>query len=172
MSVPARTALCVPARPRLYRYWLELRLAERGPRLAVILKNPSTATAERSDPTVGKVAAWARRGGFGSLLIVNLFALRATQPAALNAVSPARCVGPKNDDYLCAATCWADMLIAAWGNPNGLDPEQYARRLKQVSVLLKGQALWRVGPLTALGQPRHGLWWNEAMTPAPFEFSG
>jgi hypothetical protein len=157
--------------PRLYRYCLELRLAERGPRLAIILKNPSIATAQKSDPTVGKVAAWARRNGFGQLLIVNLFAYRATQPAALNDLSPMRCVGPKNDAYLREAARWADILIAAWGNPNGIEPERYARRVGQVGVLLDGQALWRVGPLTALGHPRHGLWWNERMALAPFDFS-
>ncbi|MCS6909140.1 MAG: DUF1643 domain-containing protein [Anaerolineales bacterium] len=167
-----RTVLCLPPRPRRYRYWLELRLAGRGPRLAVILKNPSTATAEKSDPTVGKVSMWARRSGFGSLLIVNLFALRATHPAALNAVSPACCVGPKNDEYLCAAARWADRLVAAWGNPNGIALERYTHRLRQVSALLQGRALWRVGPLTALGQPRHGLWWTESMALAPFDFSG
>jgi len=163
---------CVPPRPRLYRYWLELQLAERGLRLAVILKNPSTATAERNDPTVGKVSAWARRRGFGALVIVNLFALRTTQPSDINAYPEARAVGPQTDDYLRQAACWADMLIAAWGNPNGIEPRRYARRLTQASVLLNGQQLWRVGPLTALGQPRHGLWWNDTQTLAPFDFSG
>jgi hypothetical protein len=134
------------------------------------MKNPSTATAEKSDSTVGKVSAWARRRGFGQLLIVNLFAFRATRPAALNDVSPTRCVGPKNDAYLREAARWADALIAAWGNPNGIEPERYARRVGQVCALFDGQAVWRVGPLTVLGQPRHGLWWNERMPLTPFDF--
>lgn len=159
---------CVLATP--YRYWLELHLATRGPRLAVILKNPSTATAEKSDPTVGKVSAWARRRGFGQLLIVNLFAFRATQPTALNQQSPARSIGPNNDEFLREAARWADTLVAAWGNPNGIEPERYAHRVGQVGVLLDGQALWRVGPLTALGQPRHGLWWNDRLALAPLIF--
>ncbi len=53
----------VPAAYERYRYVLELRLtdAPAGRHLAVLMKNPSTASAERLDPTIGKVRAWCAR---------------------------------------------------------------------------------------------------------------
>lgn len=51
------------------------------------------------------------------------------------------------------------MLIAAWGNPNGIDPARYQRHIAEVMALLAGQRLFRVGPLTLAAQPRHGLFW-------------
>ena len=53
-----------------YRYLLRVALSPLAPepiphrRLTVIQKNPSLANAQRSDPTAGKVEAWARRSGF------------------------------------------------------------------------------------------------------------
>lgn len=151
---------CIPSAPRLYRYWLELRLAESGPCLAVILKNPSTATAKVSDPTVRRVSGWARRRGFGVLVIVNLFAFRATEPAALNAQPYLRAVGPDNDAYVCAAADRADTLITAWGNPSGITRARYDRRVGEVLTLLSARRLASVGSLTHLGYPRHGLFWS------------
>jgi hypothetical protein len=163
---------CLPASPRLYRYCLELRLSEAGARLAVVLKNPSTATAERSDPTVGKVSAWARRRGFGSLAIVNLFGFRTAAPAVLNGQPYARAVGPENDAHILDAARWADVLVAAWGNPNGIRPGHYRRRIAEVAALLSAHPVQQVGPPTLLGYPRHGLRWTPDMRLTPFDFSG
>ncbi len=135
------------------------------------MKNPSTATAQRSDPTLGKVTAWASRRGYNTLVVVNLFAFRATEPAELNAVPYAAAVGPDNDRWLRAAAAEAADLVAGWGNANGITPERYARRLDEVLALLRGRRLWRVGPLTALGHPRHGLRWNQRQTLRRFDFS-
>lgn len=134
------------------------------------MKNPSTATAQRSDPTLGRVTAWASRRGYVTLVVVNLFAFRATEPAELNAGPYAAMVGPDNDRYLRAAAEAAD-LVAGWGNANGIAPERYARRLAEVLALLRGRRLWRVGPLTAQGHPRHGLRWNQHQTLSQFDFS-
>jgi hypothetical protein len=158
--------------PRRYRYWLELQLAERGPRLAVVLKNPSTATAARSDPTIGKVSAWARRRGFGAVIVVNLFAFRATEPTDLNGHTYSRLVGPENDACLRKAARGAEVLVAAWGNPNGVRRERYDQRIAEVVRLIGARRLKQVGALTAQGYPRHGLWWTRAMTLEPFDISG
>ena len=45
---------CAPRRYGRYRYFLEVRVSDAPARtLAVVLKNPSTASTERSDPSVG-----------------------------------------------------------------------------------------------------------------------
>jgi hypothetical protein len=55
------------------------------------------------------------------------------------------------------------LLIAAWGNPNGLNPERYARRVGEILPLLTRdpqRPLYVVSGWTKLGHPRHGLHWN------------
>lgn len=162
-----QTIRTIPAGYESYRYVLELRLdvvpagdAAGTRRLAVIMKNPSTASAERLDPTIGKVRAWAVRHGFGVVRVVNLFALRATRPPALNAHACETIVGPQNDRYILQAAQESDIVVAAWGNPNGLDPERYAQRIQEVLALLAPYRLYVVGTPTRLGHPRHGLLWN------------
>jgi hypothetical protein len=168
-SLVRRVLRCEPD-TGLYRYLLDVRLTDdpAARRLAVVLKNPSTASAVRSDPTVGKVETWARRQSIGAVSYVNLFALRATRPTALNAHPYAATVGAENDEYILGAATQADVVVVAWGNPNGIAPERYRRRIGEVLALLGGQRLHVVGPLTRLGYPRHGLLWNDGAALAPW----
>jgi hypothetical protein len=165
-AAPYRSVRCVPAALEPYRYLLEIALApgpSPGPRLTVIMKNPSTASETRSDPTIGKVEAWARRRGFGTLAVVNLFALRTPFPAALNAPPYAASVGPGNDVHIRACAACAEVVVAGWGNPNGIRPDKYERRIAEVLRLLNAARLSVVGPLTRQGHPRHGLVWNGSL---------
>lgn len=155
-----RTRHCVPTESGPYQYWLEVALGGSGPRLAAIMKNPSTASIERSDATIGKVETWAARRGYGSLVVVNLFARRATHPRDLNLESYAGSVGLENDRYTLEAVTSADISVAAWGNPNGIAPDRYDQRIREVHALLSTCSLHIVGPLTRSGYPRHGLLWN------------
>lgn len=68
-----------------------------APLLAVML-NPSTATHLRLDPTLTGMSRRAQRWGYGSLVVMNLFALRSTDPKAL--YSHPDPVGPLNDIIL------------------------------------------------------------------------
>lgn len=157
-----RVLRCVPPGFEQYRYILEVALREHeAPRLMVIMKNPSTATAERSDATIGRVEAWARRNGYGSVACVNLFAWRATDPCGLNDQPYSEIVGPENDRHILEAAAAADVVVAGWGNPNGIEPGMYDRRVNEVLKLLHGYPLHIVGPLTQDGYPRHGRLWNK-----------
>ncbi len=164
---------CIPESYEAHRYWLEIRLiesenAQPSPRLCVLLKNPSTASAVKSDPTIGKVEAWARRRNFASLVYVNLFALRSTKPAPLNGYEYEHTVGPLNDYYIQTAAATADTVVMAWGNSNGIDPARYQRRIEEVLGLLATHRLHIVGLPTRQGHPRHGLLWNNE--PELFDF--
>lgn len=96
-----------------YRYELIRRWGE-GPLLEFIMLNPSTADALLNDPTIRRCIAFAKAWGYGGIVVRNLFAWRATNPAELvNIEDP---VGPENRDYLSRQD--ADCTIAAWGaNP-------------------------------------------------------
>lgn len=156
-----RVLRCVPPAYEPYRYVLEVTLREdEAPRLAVVMKNPSTAGETRSDPTIGKVEAWARRRGYGSIICVNLFARRATDPRRINDQPYPELVGPENDRHILEAAATADVLVAAWGKPNGIAPTVYDRRIAEVLRLLAAFSLHIVGPLTQGGYPRHGRMWN------------
>ncbi len=156
---------CAPWAYGRYRYFLEVRIADGLTRtLTVILKNPSTASAERSDPTVGKVEAWARRNEFCRVRYVNLFAFRSPYPRELN-IHPYRVmVGRESDAWIERSLEGADVVVAAWGNPNGIDPKKYERRISEVSRLLESVRVRALGPPTSLGHPRHGLMWNGKLT--------
>jgi hypothetical protein len=154
--------VCQPIELCPYRYLLQVRIGS-GARLAVILKNPSMADAAHSDPTVGKVEAWARRQGFGVVTYANLFAFRSPYPGRLNGVSYVAAVGPENDAAILQSVMAADVVVLAWGNPNGINGERYQQRINEVLSLLSGRRippLCRVGALTHAGYPRHGLHWN------------
>lgn len=67
-----------------YRFRLDRKWSGDPPMLVCML-NPSTADAERDDPTITKLIGFANRFGFGHLIVVNLYPFRATKPADLKA---------------------------------------------------------------------------------------
>ena len=81
-----------------YRYALTRRWAV-GAAMVFLMCNPSTADEQHEDPTVRRCLDFARRNGFAALTVVNLFALRATDPGEL-ACHPDP-VGPLNDQFFC-----------------------------------------------------------------------
>jgi hypothetical protein len=71
-----------------YRYVLDRNLNEHpdmtgeGTVLFVML-NPSTADANKNDPTIRRCIRFGQRWGYDKLVVANLYALRATNPRAL-----------------------------------------------------------------------------------------
>ena len=69
-----------------YRYQLTReahdQFATRGPALFIML-NPSTADAELDDPTIRRCRGFAKAWDCAGIVVANLYALRATDPAAL-----------------------------------------------------------------------------------------
>lgn len=65
---------------RRYRYWLTRIWNDAKPMMCVIGLNPSTADENADDPTIRKCKGFADRLGFGGLLMLNVGALRATNP--------------------------------------------------------------------------------------------
>lgn len=107
----------------LYRYRLWRRWGI-GPHATWIMLNPSTADADLDDPTIRRCIGFARAWGFSAIEVVNLFALRATNPRELG--RSADPIGPDNDRHLSEAGRAAELRIAAWGHrPLGIVPSAF-----------------------------------------------
>src|ERR1051326_5628436 len=96
MNPRALFSPCGLFRYRLWRHW-----TPGMPPLVFVMLNPSTADAEKNDPTVERCERRAKAGGFGGGEVVNLFALRSTDPKAL--YSAADPIGPENDKVIATA---------------------------------------------------------------------
>ena len=95
-----------------YRYMLGRQWGA-PPFLLWMMLNPSTADATEDDPTIRRCSGFAKHWGFGGLVVVNLFAFRATNPADLRAAEQP--IGPENDRHLVNAARSCPRVVAAWG---------------------------------------------------------
>lgn len=136
----------------LYRYELR-RIWDFGkPMLVVCMLNPSTADADRNDPTITTLIHFATLWGYGGLIVVNFRAFRASKPKDMwKAADP---TGPLNHDYIRAALRYASenggKALAAWGAVEHQD-----------SVFLREAEIWKVD-LVCLGMtkernPKHPM---------------
>lgn len=139
-----------------YRYRLWRRWSDILPTAIFIMLNPSTADAEEDDPTIRKCIGFAQRMSCGGLVVLNLFAYRATDPDACRRATDRR--GPENDEHLRSALAMASAsnlpVVAAWGNAKWAAPR--AKTVRQMA------AEKRV-PLLCLdrnknGSPKHPLY--------------
>lgn len=132
-----------------YRYRLERRWG-RGSYCLFVMLNPSTADASKDDPTIRKCVGFAKRWGHAALVVVNLFAWRATDPHELTAAEDP--VGGENDGYLIRAAAGAGTIVAAWGRHGRL-----RNRDVQVKRLLEHHTLNALGS-NKDGTPKHPLY--------------
>lgn len=139
-----------------YRYTLE-RSWSSGPRVAFVGLNPSTADAEVDDPTIRRCVGFARRWGFSGLLMVNLFAYRATDPDELLKLDRNTAIGPENDDVLRHVHVDARLTVSAWG----AHPAAVVRA-QEVEPLLRKFGVLGV---TKSGAPRHPLYMRKTCEP-------
>lgn len=99
-----------------YRLELVWRWSD-APLLTVWMLNPSTATHEVLDPTVYGLIQRAKAWGFGGVRVINLFALRATEPKVMMAHPEP--IGAENNAVirkaLLAAFDDGSPVIAGWG---------------------------------------------------------
>lgn len=150
-----------------YRYELRRRWGA-GPPFVVIGLNPSTATATENDPTIRRCIAFAKRESCSELIMVNLYALRSTDPKGLRTTAwgtgdPAwwvrkDAVGPENNHAIAAALAESEsrggIVVAAWG---GTDARCHRFRVEVVRKLL-GALPVRCFGTTRSGHPKHPLY--------------
>jgi hypothetical protein len=90
--------------------------------ITFVLLNPSTADAVQLDPTLRRCVGFAKREGYGGIVILNLCAFRTKDPKVMMAATDP--VGPDNDRVLADVT---GTVVAGWGT--NADPARVARAL-------------------------------------------
>lgn len=148
-----------------YRYELRRIWGDRLPkrRLRFVMLNPSVADADIDDPTIRRCMGFGRSLGYDGIVVVNLFAWRATDPDDLLRavrVSGASAIGPENDHYIDEAVIECSTTIAAWGS----FPSQHRKRHPVIGKRVE-DVVRRIGPLaihalgtTQDGSPQHPLY--------------
>lgn len=154
-----------------YRYMLgrviQERLSARTPRVSVfVMLNPSKADHHVSDPTITRCEDFAERMGSTLLIVVNLFAYRATDMKELERVKDP--VGELNDwalDWPRRSALQRKSIpfdfIAAWGSASKLSAtfrrNMVFPRHANAFDLFRPMPLMHLG-LTAGDEPRHPLY--------------
>ncbi|BFH61887.1 DUF1643 domain-containing protein [Paenibacillus azoreducens] len=97
-----------------YRYLLSRVWNPTLPKLLYVMLNPSTADKTTEDQTSRQCIYFAKKFGFGSFEVVNLYSLISTNPKGLrtSSIDP---IGNDNDLYITEAAARADLIIVAWG---------------------------------------------------------
>ena len=147
---------------RRYRYVLWRGWNPPLPAAIWVMLNPSTADESTDDPTIRRCLGFSRAWGCGEMQVINLYALRATDPRKLWESSDP--VGPLNDYHttrlLRSAAEFGWPVIAAWG------ANARAERVKQFLAIADahGCRIHSLG-LTKGGAPRHPLYLPASSAP-------
>ena len=159
----------------LYRYVLRRKFGlpvpalSEGPCVFVML-NPSTADAEKDDPTIKRCIRFAARFGFAELAVLNLFAIRGTDPKIVReSTSPA---GPENGIHFRRVLAEAKetngdapWLIAAWGVHGG----HRDMDIRAMELFAEEGVVPHALGLTRNGFPRHPLYLPQTAKPKVYE---
>lgn len=141
----------------LYRYLLTRTWEPTLPGVLWCMLNPSTADDVIDDATIRKCVGFSQQWGCGSIAVVNLFAYRSTDPAALAVAhhGGVDVVGEGNTDVIAAMSRQYDLIVAAWGVHGEL-----LRRGNKIKSLWKQDRVHKkvvsMG-LTRNGEPKHPL---------------
>lgn len=137
---------------------LRFSLTKKGKKkLIVIGVNPSTATAETSDPTITKVMGFAERNGFDGFIMLNLYPQRCTDPNKLHSELKED-LHRQNLEEIKKAVYDIEkpVILLAFGDMIAKRP--YLKKcLKDILYELSPfHPQWKkVGTLTKMGNPRH-----------------
>lgn len=147
-----KTALisgCGRYRYRLTREWGD------PPYLPFVMLNPSTADAHNDDPTIRRCIGFAKREGFGGLIVINQYAYRATTPDELNHAAYIDVPGNRAQWHMVAhkAARTGTPIVCAWGSH--FKAQCCERRITGI-LSRYGADLVCLGK-TKAGHPRHPL---------------
>jgi hypothetical protein len=152
MAVVSSDSGAVFSSCRRWRYLLWRRWDAARPVANFLMLNPSTADERQLDPSCTRARRYAERWGFGTVLITNIFAWRATDPEEMKAARDP--VGRGNDRAILRAARESALVVCAWGN-HGV----HLGRADAVRKLLRRAKIEaRVLRINAGGEPAHPLY--------------
>jgi len=142
-----------------YRYELQRAWDVDKSALVVVGLNPSTADGTRDDATIRVLVNYARRLGAGRLVMLNLYAWRATFPRDLKAAAwrGEDVIGPENTfPHLTAKICsFPDRIVfAAWGSHGKKYGDTFVRHYCNVMANASAMKCFAVN---TDGSPHHPL---------------
>lgn len=147
-----------------YRYTLDRVWDASLPIALFVMLNPSVADASVNDKTILKCTMYAKREGYGGLTVVNLFALRSTDPRLLTQ-HPAP-VGADNDAWITVALgSKPAVVICAWG----AHPAAPERAVRVLQILAAHDVPVKCLGTTQKGHPRHPLYLPNAQPLIDFD---
>lgn len=148
-----------------YRELLIRRLPGLGDPLVFCMLNPSTADHRADDPTIRRCIGFAMRENASALVVINLYAYRATKPDELYRHPPHVVIGPHNDETIRDVAVHYGRVVCAWGSSFGQgrarDVMQRIFRAHKVETLCLGS--------TKFGKPRHPLYVKADTPLIPYE---
>lgn len=151
-----------------FRFRLDRRWDQGSGRVCWVMLNPSTADGYEDDPTLRRCIGFSKAWGYGSLVVVNLFAWRATDPAELERAGLDAVGGPEADSHIEAALQGSQIAVCGWGS--GGPGAERSTRIPEVVRLIEAAGLVpMVLGTTRGGDPRHPLYLRSALTPVAWE---
>lgn len=145
---------------RRYRYTLWRIWEPEWPKINWLMLNPSTADENVEDPTIAKCIRFSQKWGYGSIVITNIFAFRATDPEDMK--KEADPIGPNNDWYVWSSAKGAEKVICAWGNHG-----DHMKRANHIRYMLKDIPLHCL-KVNNTGEPIHPLYVSFKTKPVPY----
>lgn len=146
---------CERYRYRLWRVW-DASL----PKVCFVMLNPSTADENVLDPTVSRCKKRGETLGYGGLEVVNIFALRSTDPKALYEMECP--TGEFNNTAIHAAADQCSTVICGWGTHGSLE----GRGVSVMNLLLNYfQDKTHYLKLNSDGSPAHPLYLPYSLQP-------
>lgn len=143
-----------------YRYLLWRNLGQGEGTCLFVMLNPSTADGQEDDPTIRRCIRFASDWGYSRLEVVNLFALRATNPNELLEPDVALCSPPWQTEFD-DAVALASIVVCAWGGHRAAED---IGRLTIEVMLARGITPYCLG-VTKTGRPKHPLYLKATTKP-------
>lgn len=159
MDKSAYISLC-----RQYRYYLT-RTWGPGPKAMFVGLNPGMDDPETDDLAVRRCVNFAKRWGYGGMIMVNLFSFRASETIDMMVADDP--IGPLTDNTILTLLPMVGIVVCVWGPHGG----RFGRDRKVIDLLL---GLGGVKPLYVLGRnsdgsPKTPLYLSAQTLPEPWE---
>lgn len=124
--------------------------------------NPSTADHQKNDPTILKIMRYSKRWGYGSVLVLNIYAYRTSKPENLPQEESAR-IGRSNNWWIRTIFTYAAKkrvpVVAAWGAKH----EERGRSIRRMAADAGlGMSCLEVA---LNGEPKHPRFLSETLHP-------